>query len=273
MTERRSIRIDAVVDWAKRWWTVSDEESSGMSRTRRVVFYVSALAAAFACTAVLANYVVMPLIVRRGDLVAASKYTDRSLVEALRMADEDGLAIRVDVERPDPGVPAGYIIEQSPAPGVAMKRGRTVAVVVSAGQDRRAVPRLTGLTGRQAQLEAEQAGFAVADVVEAHTDAVERGRVVATDPTAGAVLPAGSSIRILVSLGRRPRTMMMPSLIGRLPEEARLIAEGLGLVVRSVQYESGRRSRVLRDVVVVQDPVPGSMVTEGDGITLRVGKR
>jgi beta-lactam-binding protein with PASTA domain len=84
-------------------------------------------------------------------------------------------------------------------------------------------------------------------------------------------VPAGAGVRMLVSLGPRPLELVMPSLIGKSPEEARLIAETLGLVVRSVKYE-GRRSRILRDVVVVQDPVAGSRVVEGEGVTLRVGK-
>ena len=114
-------------------------------------------------------------------------------------------------------------------------------------------------------------GFFVDELIEVHTNRVERGRVVGTHPGSGAVLPAGSRISMMVSLGPKPREFVMPSLIGRTPEEARLIAEGLGLVVRSMKYERGR-SDILRDVVVVQDPVAGSRVVEGEGVTLRVGK-
>jgi beta-lactam-binding protein with PASTA domain len=77
-------------------------------------------------------------------------------------------------------------------------------------------------------------------------------------------------ITMMVSLGPRPTELVMPSLVGRTPEEARLIAESLGLVMRSVKYESARR-RTEREIVVVQDPVAGSHVVEGDAVTLRIG--
>ncbi len=237
----------------------------------RGLVVVSAAVAALVCAVVLVNYVVMPIIVRRGDHVPAPDLIGSSLVEATRMAANAGFRVRVDTERPDPRYPAGDVIHQTPGAGLDVKRGRTIALVLSAGIDMRTVPPLSGFTARQAQIEAERAGFAVGEIVDAHTDRVERGRVVGSDPGAGAVIPAGSALRMLVSLGPRADELVMPSLIGKTPEEARLIAEELGLTVRSVKYErSGRR--VLRDVVVVQDPVAGSRVVVGEGVTLRVGK-
>jgi len=238
---------------------------------RRALFYLSAVAAAVVAAAVLVNYVVMPMIVRQGDLVPAPDFVGRSLVEARRVAEEAGLGIRIESEQPDPELPAGAILRQSPGAGVDTKRGRSVAVVVSAGLDLKVVPPLAGLTSRQAQLDAESAGFAVSRVAKVHTDRIERGRVVGTMPRSGSILPAGSGISMVVSLGPRPVGLVMPSLTGRTPEEARLIAEELGLVVRSVRYGRDRHG-VLRDVVIVQEPVAGSRVVEGDGVTLRVGK-
>jgi beta-lactam-binding protein with PASTA domain len=238
---------------------------------KRAFFLLSAVVAAFVCAVVLFNWVIMPIVVRRGDLVPAPDLLGLSLVEARRAAGENGLSVRVDTERPHPVCPRGSVAEQLPAPGVDIKRGRTVAVVLSSGLDIKSVPELRGLTARQAQLDVEAVGLVVGDVVQAHTDRVEKGRVVGTDPSAGAVVPAGSTIRMLVSLGTAPVELIMPSLVGRTPEEARLIAEGLGLVVRSVTYDRGR-SRFFRDVVVVQNPVAGSRVTSGESVTLHVGQ-
>jgi beta-lactam-binding protein with PASTA domain len=75
---------------------------------------------------------------------------------------------------------------------------------------------------------------------------------------------------MLVSLGPRPVELIMPSLVGKTAEEARLIVEGLGLVTRSVKYERGRRRNSM-EIVVTQDPVAGSHVVEGEGVTLRIG--
>jgi len=240
---------------------------------KRVLFYASAVVAALFIAFLLVNYVVMPLLVRQGDLVPAPDLVGRSLVEATSAAEAVGLGVRVDTERPDPDVPAGSVLQQIPPAGTDIKCGRTVAVVTSTGLDLRAVPRLAGLPARQAQIDAESAGFAVSEIVEVHTPTVERGMVVGSDPGDGSIHPAGTGLRLIVSLGPRPLELVMPSLIGKTPQEARVIAEGLGLVVRSTKYERGRsRSGALRDVVIVQEPPAGARVHEGDGITLRIGK-
>lgn len=249
-----------------------DDTEAGPARPlwQRFLFHTSAVVAAIFCAALLVNYVVMPIIVRRGDLVAAPEFVAMSLLEAERLADQNGLKIRVDTERPDPTLPAGVVVSQSPDAGSEMKRGRSVAVVLSSGVDMRRIPPLAGLHARQAQLDAEHAGFVVEDVIEVHTGYVERGRVISCDPSEGAARAAGTGISLLVSLGQRPAEFAMPSLMGRTAEEARLIVGELGLVMRSVKYERGRR-RLAREVVVVQDPVAGSHVVEGEGVTLRIG--
>ena len=237
---------------------------------RRVLLHLSAVFAAVICAAVLVNYVIMPIIVRRGDLTVTPDLVGVPVVEAERMAEAAGVRIRIDVERPDADVPVGSVAFQTPQAGTQIKRGRTVGLVVSSGADMRRVPMLAGLNARQAQLDAEHAGFAIEEVVEVHTNHVERGRVIGTDPGEGAVRPLGTGVRMLVSLGPRPVELMMPSLVGKTAEEARLIVEALGLVTRSVRYERGLR-RSGREVVVVQDPVAGSHVVEGEGVTLRIG--
>jgi serine/threonine-protein kinase len=237
---------------------------------RRVLFHLSAVVAALACAALLINYVIMPIMVRRGDLTVAPNLIAVPVVEARKASEAAGLRMRVDDERPDPGVPVGSVAFQAPQPGTQMKRGRTVAVVVSSGTDMRVLPLLAGLNARQAQLDAEHAGFAIEEVVEVHTNRVERGRVIGTDPGDGAVRSLGTGIRLLVSLGPRPVELIMPSLAGKTAEESRLIVEGLGLIMRSVRYERGR-PRGSREVVVSQDPVAGSHVVEGEGVTLRIG--
>jgi beta-lactam-binding protein with PASTA domain len=237
---------------------------------RRALLHASAVLAALVCAAFLVNYVIMPVIVRRGDLTAAPHMVGLPVVEAEKLAEAAGLRIRIDTERPDADVPLGSVAFQTPEAGTEIKRGRTVGLIVSSGADMRVLPKLAGLNARQAQLDAEHAGFAIEEVVEIHTDRVERGRVVGTDPGEGAVRSFGTGIRMLVSLGPRPAELVMPSLVGKTAEEARLIVEGLGLVMRSVKYERFR-GRSSREVVVVQDPVAGSHVVEGEGVTLRIG--
>jgi beta-lactam-binding protein with PASTA domain len=247
-----------------------DDSGSVRRAVRKVLFHTSAVFAAGICAALLVNYVIMPIMVRRGDLTFAPAMVGVPVVEAEKLAEAAGIRIRVDSERPDPSIPIGSVAFQTPEAGTQIKRGRTVGLVVSSGTDMRSLPRLAGLNARQAQLDAEHAGFAIEEVVEVYTSKVERGRVIGTDPGEGAVRSLGTGIRMLVSLGPRPAELVMPSLIGNTAEEARLIVERLGLVMRSVKYERGR-GLGSREIVVVQNPVAGSHVVEGEGVTLRIG--
>jgi serine/threonine-protein kinase len=240
-------------------------------RAVRVLMPVSAVLAAVVCAALVANFIVMPIIVGRGDLVAAPDLVGASLAEAQRVAAESGLNLRVTDERPDPAQPGGRIVRQSPEAGVDVKRGRTVSVSVSAGIDRKAVPSLAGLPMRQAELELSRAGLAVGDVIEVSSDRVARGRVIGSTPGAGTLVTAGGEVTLLLSLGHRPADLVMPSLVGREASEARAAAERLGLVVDVVSYGRVKRGPS-GDVVVMQDPPAGARVAEGDRVILRVGR-
>jgi len=134
-------------------------------RARRALWAASAVLAAVVCAGLVANFVVMPIIVKRGDLVAAPDLVGRPLAEAQRVLAELKLNLRVTDERPDPTHPGGRVIRQSPEPGVDIKRGRTVAVSVSSGIDLRAVPALAGLPVRQAELELTRAGGEIVEQV------------------------------------------------------------------------------------------------------------
>jgi len=250
--------------------TGADERGRIGPAVRRVLLHMSAVFAAVVCAALLVNYIIMPIIVRRGDLTVAPDLVGVPVIEAEKMAEAAGVKVRVDAERPDHAVPVGSVAFQTPRVGTQIKRGRTMGVIVSSGADMRSLPMLAGLNARQAQLDAEHAGFAVEAVVEVHTNHVERGRVIGTDPGGRAVRPLGTGVRMLVSLGPRPVELTMPSLIGRTAEEARLVVEALGLVTHAVKYERGR-GRSSREIVVTQDPVAGSHVVEGEGVTLRIG--
>jgi eukaryotic-like serine/threonine-protein kinase len=250
---------------------VPKQEVPGVrDRVMRALVLLSAVAAAFVCAALLFNYVIMPVVVRQGDVVVVPDLVGMAQASAERAADRAGLRVRIESERPDPQIPEGAVALQIPREGTDVKRGRTVTLTLSSGIDMRRLPRLTGLNARQAQLDAEQAGFSIGQAIEVHSDHVERGRIIGTCPGEGSLLPAGTGVTMMVSLGPSPVELLMPSLVGRTPEEARLIAEGLGLVMRSIKYE-GARGRDSRAFVVVQDPVAGSHVVQGDAVTLRIG--
>jgi len=102
-----------------------------------------------------------------------------------------GLVV-VDVAEASETVPAGRVIRTGPVSGTAVQKGSAVEVVVSSGPPPLTVPDLSGLTGREAEDRLVAAGWTVTAIV-----GPSGGRVLATDPPAGAQRPKGSPIRII----------------------------------------------------------------------------
>lgn len=102
-----------------------------------------------------------------------------------------GLVV-VDVAEASETVPQGRVVRTGPAAGTAVPKGSTVELVVSSGPPLLTVPDLSGLTGREAEDRLVAAGWSVSSIV-----GPSGGRVLATDPPAGAQRPKGSPIRII----------------------------------------------------------------------------
>ncbi len=102
-----------------------------------------------------------------------------------------GLVV-VDVTEASETVPQGRVVRTGPAAGTAVPKGSTVELVVSSGPPLLTVPDLSGLTGREAEDRLVAAGWSVSSIV-----GPSGGRVLATDPPAGAQRPKGSPIRII----------------------------------------------------------------------------
>jgi|GEM_PF-1364216 beta-lactam-binding protein with PASTA domain/transcriptional regulator with XRE-family HTH domain len=103
-------------------------------------------------------------------------------------------------------VAAGLVMGQDPAPGTAVPRGSTVAVVVSAGSPKRLVPNVIGKPEVEALAILKEAGLIVAginrqgagDLPPEVLRAVPVGAVLSTTPAPGSPYDPGASIYIAV---------------------------------------------------------------------------
>src|SRR5919205_1292236 len=95
--------------------------------------------------------------------------------------------------------PPGRVTAQRPAAGGAVKKGSTVALTVSKGPQRVAVPNVVGRRRDGAIARLRSAGLHAA--VFSVPSSSPRGFVVAQNPQAGSKAPKGSRVRINVSQG------------------------------------------------------------------------
>ncbi|HZA39076.1 MAG TPA: PASTA domain-containing protein [Actinomycetota bacterium] len=141
--------------------------------------------------------------------------------------------------------------------------GSTIDVTVSKGPRQIEVPDVVGKQEAKAVAKIEDAGFK-AVVVQAHSDDVEEGRVISTEPAGAEPVPEASEVKVYVSIGPEFEKLRLPDVRGKSLDEARSRLESLGLRVRVVQSCDGG------SVVNETDPISGAVVRENDLIALFV---
>ncbi len=212
-------------------------------------------------------YGVMTLGVRGGKVAMPDlRGTHRDLAE--HKLARLGLRIEIREERFDEKAPFGVVLQQSEEAGTTIKRGRTVAVIVSRGTKVVAVPELKGmLSSRQARLVLEQNGLGEGNVVAVPSEK-PRDSVLAQAPETGVEVGRGSLVSLLLSQGQAPVGRVMPDLRGQTVETARAAVSKMGLVLRKVQEV--QQKGATPGAVVAQSLSPGARVEEGQELILKV---
>jgi serine/threonine-protein kinase len=210
------------------------------------------------------NLVLMPSLTRQGAEVRVPEVVAQSEVGAERMLADEGLRLSKISEQWSPDVPRGFVMSQDPAPGSVVKRGRRISVIVSLGAQGTSVPVLDGVSARQAQFLLEGAGLRAGRLARVHTDDVSKDLVVASDPPGESLVEQGTVVNLLVSLGPRTRSYLLPDLAGQDAQEVSrsLREEGFAVVLR----DGGPKQR--SGLVSAQDPPPGRRVAPRDSIVL-----
>lgn len=151
---------------------------------------------------------------RRLNLVEVPDWTGRTKDDAEAHALSLGLAFEVSEERHDVGVAVSRVLQQEPAPGTTVRRGRTMRVVVSLGGETLTVPDLIRQPARQADLELRRQGLSQGWEARIHDDDVADGQVIGQAPAPGSLTVAGERIHLLISEGERTQRFVMPDLSG-----------------------------------------------------------
>jgi eukaryotic-like serine/threonine-protein kinase len=156
----------------------------------------------------LAVYVIFPPAEATGAGVPVPELVGRSLIDAHAELAVAGLGDLDVTELPHPTAAAGVVVAQSPLAGQQLRPGAGVSVAVSRGRPQVLVPDVAGFAADRATVTLRRAGFEVVQTTQEST--VAEGRVLRTEPAAGAreVLPA--TITLFVSAGPPPEPEPFP---------------------------------------------------------------
>lgn len=192
----------------------------------------------------------------------------KSVAEAKATIGDLGLTLRIDdVRRPDRSVPADHVLSQDPSPGTVLRRQRPVKIRVSEGLREPALPVVTDLPERTAEVTLAAAQVAIGRRAEIRSTQYVSGQVVAQDPGAG---QRAATVTLLVNRGDPSVSVIVPDLIGSLGIRAVEILRTQGFrvaVTAEVPYPG-----LPPGVVVRQTPQAGFRILPSETLMLEVSR-
>lgn len=136
-----------------------------------------------------------------------------------------GLSVGATIQKFDATVPAGNVIDQSPAAGAKVGTGVAVTLTVSMGPAGAVkVPDVTGLSAEAARSLLQSAGLTVGNTLNQPDPAVPLNNVIKTIPAAGTQVSRGASVDLVVSSGAtQAQQCTVPDIVNQTVEDARQI--------------------------------------------------
>ena len=215
---------------------------------------------------ILTVFIVLPQWVKSIEILVPN-IVGKHYYQAAPALSEVGLKIENPIIQASSSEPKGNVIEQDPAANSSIKPHHPVKITVSIGAVLTPIPSVIGKSEDAAYETLQAAGFSPNSIARVHSTRYLTNTVIAQNPTEGAAKERGHPVDLLVSLGRKPEVIKLPSLKNELVNDVLPALEAIGL---SVETKYGPHPIVEEGRIVGHK----QLVQIGDLITLEVsGKR
>jgi eukaryotic-like serine/threonine-protein kinase len=235
------------------------------------ILKIAALITTFVAIVGTSAYVTLTLLIQSEDTVVIPDLVHKEAIEVLGLLTELGLNTKIKGSDFSSNVPKNHVMSQEPVAGSEIKKGRDIRIVISKGARSIMLPNIAGLTIRQARMILDENDFRVGVTSFAHHDGVEKDHVIVQSPSPGIMATQGKQIDLLVSLGKRPTTFMMPDLTGHPLDDAVGLIEAADLAIGEITslYRRNRR----RHTIVLQTPLSGYPVSSEQFVQLAFNRK
>ncbi len=217
--------------------------------------------------------VTVTVVASKGPRPKLPELTGLTLEQATAALTAQKLKITQGDPVPDETVPIGVVVSWSvPADptltvGATVEPGAVVQVILSSGPAPRTVPSLTGLSGADAKAALEALGLVYAELPGEFSVTVPAGAVARQDPAAGASVPKGTTVNVVVSRG--PDVVVVPLIAGLTLQPAQDAVTAAGLAVGTI---TGDPAAVVTSVTAGGQPVvAGTMLPRGTSLDFTLG--
>lgn len=165
----------------------------------------------------------------------------------------------------------GTVIGTTPSAGSKATKETEIKMQVSKGTEKIRVPDVTGKSENDAKSALTSAGLTVGSVTTDYSDTREAGQVISQDPVGGTKVTKGTSVTLVVSLGKKPeQKISVPGIVGVDEGTAGQMLSSAGLSLGYTTYEWN--DSVPAGKVVSCDPGVGSSLSKGSAVNIVVSK-
>lgn len=244
-----------------------------------------------ACVALASAILTMKFVIHSAE-VTIPNLKGQTLSQAHSQAAALHLRVRIANHLDSSTIPAGRVLNQSPAPGTTVRTGWHMQITESLGPQTIKIPTLIGEPSNIAIQQIRQSGLQLGSLAYLPSQTAPSGTVLAQSPQAGAQGVASPRIDLLIATPPVPNSaqapmlaIVMPTLVGQTLSSAREILTHAGLKLTAVKriYPAIRpigstssnappQQPILPGSVVAQTPPSGYRVQPGDSVTLTVAK-
>lgn len=237
----------------------------------KFLLLLASLGIAGAVGLALSNYLIVPQLIHRHAEVRVPDLREQTLAQARRTAAGAGLEVEVVRSEAHARQPVGNVVDQHPAPGQPVRKGRAVGLVLSSGPPTGAVPVLDGLNVQQAAATLQRGGFRAGRTLRARGLEGAPSTVALQYPEAGTGSRKGVTVDVVMVDQAEAPAFLMPDLKGRTLSAARSAVDESGCILAPLRHV--RDAGMPPQTILRQKPEPGTRILRGEIVELVVATR
>ncbi len=232
---------------------------------------ISIIIASFIIGFLIVNYLIMPIIVGKGEETLVPSLIGLNIKDAQKIVKHEGLALDITGYQYDTVYQKDRIIYQDPKPDEITKKGRNITAIVSRGIKAHIMPYITGIPLNNAIdiLKNKSINNGINKIFTS-SDSVPRDYIVSTIPDADESISPDIMITIIISKGSESDTLSMPNITGLSFIDAINKVKSLNLILGNVEYEDNVDS--VNSKVILQYPEEGDVISPGDSVNIVLHK-
>jgi len=219
----------------------------------------------------ISTFVTLSLFLNLEEPVVVPHLINKDIVYSLSILTDLGLNTKVKGSEYSENVQENHVLFQDPAPGVEIKKGRDVRVIISKGAKSLLMPNLTGMSIQLAQITMEENDLHEKNLSRAYSAKLKEDEIISQFPAPGEKIQRGVGVNLLISTGNRGVPRKMPELNELSVESAVYLIETSNLVLGKI--ESSFDPDRLKNIVIAQKPLPGHRIIEGSRIDFVINRK